>query len=36
MELGEADKMESSSRLVLKELEKLAVVGDPDNCMLTH
>jgi hypothetical protein len=34
--LSEADKMESSSRLVLKELENLAVVGEQDNCVLTH
>jgi hypothetical protein len=34
--LSEADKMESSSRVVLKELENLAVVGEQDSCVLTH
>ncbi len=34
--LSEADKMESSSRLVLKELENLALVGEQDQCTLRH
>ena len=34
--LSEADKMETSSRLVLKELENLAVVGEQDTCSMPH